>query len=60
MIAGFALVSWPADYGSSGVMTFVVSHQGTLYQKDLGKRTTEIVRGMKEFDPDGSWKVVPQ
>ena len=53
MIAGFALVAYPADHGNSGVMTFVVSHRGKVHQKDLGEFT-----GMDEYDPDDSWTEV--
>jgi hypothetical protein len=55
MIAGFALVAFPADYGSSGIMTFIVSHQGNVYQKDLGPDTKAIARKMTEYNPDSSW-----
>ena len=55
MIAGFALVAWPADYGNAGVMTFIVNHQGKVYQKDLGPKTTELVKRMKAYNPDGTW-----
>ncbi|MGO8704716.1 MAG: DUF2950 domain-containing protein [Candidatus Brocadiia bacterium] len=58
MIAGFALVAWPSEYGSSGVMTFIISHQGKLYQKDLGPKTSDIARNMKEYNPDSSWTLV--
>lgn len=58
MIGGFAVVAWPARYGTSGVMTFVVNHDGVVYQKDLGKNTTKIARAMKVFDPDKTWKRV--
>jgi hypothetical protein len=58
MIAGFALVAWPADYGSSGIMTFVVSHQGRIYEKDLGDQTMELGRAMTTFNPDASWRRV--
>jgi len=58
MIAGFALVACPTEYGVSGVMTFIISHQGKLYQKDLGPNTKEIVRGMKEYNPDSTWTLV--
>jgi hypothetical protein len=60
MIAGFALVAWPADYGNSGVMTFVVSHQGKIYQKDLGPDTASIAEAMTRYDPDGSWTEVEE
>jgi hypothetical protein len=46
MIGGFALVAYPAQYGNSGVMTFLVNHNGVVFQKDLGPRTTEIARAM--------------
>jgi DUF2950 family protein len=58
MIGGFALVAYPAEYGNSGVMTFVVNHVGTVYQKDLGERTTAIAKEMTSFDPDQSWNKV--
>jgi hypothetical protein len=58
MIAGFALVACPTEYGGSGVMTFVISHQGKLYQKDLGSETSDAVRNMQEYDPDSSWTLV--
>jgi hypothetical protein len=58
MIGGFALVAYPAEYGNSGVMTFVVNHAGTVYQKDLGDRTEAIARRMTSFDPDQTWKKV--
>ena len=58
MIGGFALVAYPAEYGNSGVMTFLVNHQGTIYQKDLGPRTAAIAAGMTAFNPDGTWQRV--
>jgi hypothetical protein len=58
MIGGFALIAWPAEYGNSGVMTFLVSHAGTVYQKDLGKRTEFIAERTTLFDPDETWKKV--
>jgi hypothetical protein len=57
MIGGFALVAWPAEYGQSGIMTFIVNQQGRVYQKDLGSSTEKIVRNMSRYDPDDSWKV---
>lgn len=56
MIAGFALVAWPADYRASGVMTFLVNHQGALVEKDLGPDTAKLAEGLTEFNPDDSWK----
>jgi hypothetical protein len=58
MIGGFALVAYPADYGNSGVMTFMVNHAGTLYQKDLGEDTEARAKGMTSFDPDKTWTKV--
>lgn len=57
MIAGFALVAWPADHRASGVMTFVISHQGKLFEKDLGPDTAKRVEAMTEYDPDDTWQV---
>jgi hypothetical protein len=58
MIGGFALVAWAADYANSGVVTFIVSHAGTVYEKDLGKDTETIAKHMMWFDPDRSWSKV--
>ena len=58
MIAGFALVAWPADYRASGVMTFVISHQGKLFEKDLGPDTAKLVEAMTEYNPDKTWELV--
>jgi hypothetical protein len=55
MIAGFALVAFPAEYGNTGVMTFLVSHHGKVYQKDLGPRTVAIAKEMQEYNPDATW-----
>jgi hypothetical protein len=60
MIAGFALVAFPAAYGESGVMTFLVSHDRTVYQKDLGPRTAAVARDMPEFNPDKTWTEVQE
>jgi hypothetical protein len=59
MIGGFALVAWPAAYRVSGVKTFIVSHDGVVLEKDLGKDTGKVASGMDRFDPDPSWQVVP-
>ena len=56
MMGGFALVAYPAQYGSSGIMTFIVNHEGVVYQKDLGPKTAEIAEKMTTYDPDSSWK----
>jgi len=58
MIGGFALVAYPAEYGVSGVMTFIVNHEGVVYEKDLGKATEKLAGTMKKFDPDKKWKKV--
>ena len=55
MIGGFALVAWPASYGETGVMTFIVNQQGRVYQKDLGPGTVKSAAGMKVYDPDKTW-----
>jgi hypothetical protein len=55
MIGGFALVAYPANYGESGVMTFIVNQQGQVYQKDLGKKTARLAASMKQYDPDSNW-----
>ncbi|MCX5826941.1 MAG: DUF2950 domain-containing protein [Deltaproteobacteria bacterium] len=56
MIGGFALVAYPAQYGNSGVMTFIVNKDGLVYQKDLGKNTAKIAQGIKAYNPDKTWK----
>jgi hypothetical protein len=58
MIGGFALVAFPARYGASGVMTFLVNHDGVVYEKDLGPSTAALARRMTAFDPDDTWKPV--
>jgi hypothetical protein len=55
MVAGFALVAWPAEYGVSGVMTFVVNQNGIVYQKDLGPKTDGIAKAMTLYNPDRTW-----
>jgi len=58
MRAGFALVAWPIQYGETGVTSFMISHDGVLYQKDLGPNSASIAGGMKVFNPDASWSKV--
>ena len=58
MIAGFAFVAWPAEWGNSGVMTFVVNQQGKVYQKNLGLKTPSIAKAMTTYDPDDTWTLV--
>ena len=55
MIAGFALVAWPAEWGNTGVMTFIVNQQGKVYQKNLGPRTAKIAKAITAYDPDDTW-----
>jgi hypothetical protein len=55
MTEGFAFVAYPAEYRSSGVMTFIVNQDGTVYQKDLGKKTVALGKAMQEYNPDSSW-----
>jgi hypothetical protein len=56
MTGGFAFVAYPAEYRSSGVMTFIVGEDGTVYQKDLGKKTEAAAKAMKEFNPNAGWQ----
>jgi len=58
MIAGFAMIAYPASYGQSGVMTFIVSHNGKVYERDLGKDTGKVAPAIKSFDPGKGWNVV--
>ncbi|MFZ0828001.1 MAG: DUF2950 domain-containing protein [Verrucomicrobiia bacterium] len=55
MIAGFALVAWPAEWGDTGMMTFIVNQQGLMYQKNLGPKTAKIAGAMTTYDPDDTW-----
>jgi Protein of unknown function (DUF2950) len=55
MIGGFALVAYPAQYGNSGIMTFIVNQDGTVFQKDLGPQTNKLARKIESFDPDQTW-----
>ena len=59
MIGGFAIVAYPANYGVSGVMTFLISHDGVVYQKDLGRATAQLAPKMTHFDPGPGWQKVP-
>jgi Protein of unknown function (DUF2950) len=58
MIGGFALVAYPAEYRNSGVMTFIVNHAGTVFQKDLGPNTAQVAERMTAFNPDKTWQKV--
>lgn len=56
MTGGFALVAWPAEHGSTGIMTFIVDRQGVVFQKNLGEGTAEAAKAITAYDPDGSWE----
>ena len=58
MIGGFGLVAWPAEYRNSGVKTFIVSHTGTVYEKDLGPNTAKLAEQMTAYNPDKTWSEV--
>ena len=58
MKGGFALLAYPAEYGNSGIMTFMVNHDGTVFQKDLGPRTAKLARKIESFAPDQTWTTV--
>ena len=60
MIGGCAAVAYPAEYGNSGIMSFLVSHDGVVYQKDLGEDTESVAESMKIFDPDESWEALAE
>lgn len=57
MIAGFALIAWPIRYGETGVHTFTVNANGTVYQADLGEKTAAMAAGIRTFNPDDHWEV---
>jgi hypothetical protein len=59
MTGGFAILAYPAEYGASGVMTFLVSRRGTVFQKDLGDATAETAKAITTFNPDSSWTRLP-
>lgn len=56
MIGGFGLVAWPARWGNSGVMTFMVNQDGNIYEKNLGPETAALARSLTRFDPDSTWR----
>ena len=58
MIGGFALIAWPAEYGNSGITTFLINHDGVVYQKDLGENTSKVASGVTAFNPRDGWKKV--
>jgi hypothetical protein len=58
LFRGFALIAWPAEYDATGVMTFIVSNNGVIYEKDLGPDTATRANAITKYDPDASWKKV--
>jgi hypothetical protein len=56
MLGGFALLAYPAEYGNSGVMTFIVNHDGVVFSRDLGPETPQVAAKLQTFDPDQTWK----
>jgi hypothetical protein len=56
MTGGFAFLAYPAEYRSSGVMTFVVDQDGIVYEKDLGPQTAEVAKTLTQYDPDTTWR----
>ncbi len=58
MTRGFAFLAYPAEYGNSGIMTFVINQDGTLYQKDLGRDTAKLAERLSQYDPDKTWSKV--
>ena len=58
MILGFALVAYPAEYGNSGVMTFMVNQEGIIFEKDLGENTRRLAEAITVYNPDKSWRKV--
>jgi len=58
MIGGFAMIAWPAEYGSSGIMSFIVNQNGRVYQKDLGEQTDGNAAAIQDYEPDDSWSLV--
>ena len=58
LIGGFAVVAWPVDYDNSGIMTFIMNHEGKVYQCDLGEDTEKIAASMTAYDPAPEWKKV--
>ena len=59
MVGGFAMLAHPAEHGLTGVMSFMVSHHGVVYEKDLGKDTHSVAEKITLFDPDDTWDSVP-
>jgi len=60
MILGYALIAYPAQYGNSGIMTFIVNQAGVIFEKDIGKNTVSIAKAVKTFNPDKTWREVKE
>ena len=60
MMRGFAAVAWPAEYGESGVKTFLISHDGLVFERDLGPDSEQAAKAMERFDPDSAWSEVKE
>ena len=60
MTGGFAVLAYPAQYGDSGIMTFMINQNGVVYEKDLGKTTDQVAAAIAQFNPDKSWRTVEQ
>jgi hypothetical protein len=60
LIGGFAVIAYPAQYGNSGIMTFITNHDGIVYQRDLGPDSQKIAEGITQFDPGPEWTKSPE
>jgi hypothetical protein len=60
MTGGFAFIAYPEKYGDTGIATFITNQNGIVYEKDLGKSTTETATAVTEFNPDKTWRVEPE
>ena len=60
MTQGYAFLAWPAEYRTSGVMTFMIDRDGVVYQKDLGPQTADTAKAITAYDPDESWQSVDE
>ena len=58
MTGGFAILAYPAEYGNSGVMSLLINQDGVVFEKNLGENTTDAVKAITAFNPDGTWKPV--
>lgn len=58
MTGGFGLVAWPVRYRDTGIVSFIVSRDGRVYQQDLGDKSATVARAMTRFDPDPTWTAI--